>query len=167
MSWPAAVLITGVSGNLGAKLAAPLAGRTRLVLLDHQPRDGIHRTDLSRWGDWIEHFRSVEAVVHLAGDPVAYLAQRLRAPGDRLPEHAGCQPIGIIEILGNQSLSRWDTREAVVSRGRHPGGRGTTVPFHKGRDISPVLLRKIARDIGMTPEEFVSALPGPPQPAEG
>ena len=22
---------------------------------------------------------------------------------------------------------------------RHPDGRGTTVPFHKGRDISPVL----------------------------
>jgi predicted RNA binding protein YcfA (HicA-like mRNA interferase family) len=39
---------------------------------------------------------------------------------------------------------------------RHPDGRGTTVPFHKGRDISPVLLRKIARDIEMTAEEFVS-----------
>ncbi len=38
---------------------------------------------------------------------------------------------------------------------RHPDGRGTTVPFHKGRDISPVLLRKIARDIGMSAEEFV------------
>jgi len=40
---------------------------------------------------------------------------------------------------------------------RHGDGRGTTVPFHKGRDISPVLLRKIARDIGMTAEEFVSS----------
>ncbi len=38
---------------------------------------------------------------------------------------------------------------------RHADGRGTTVPFHKGRDISPVLLRKIARDIDMTAEEFV------------
>jgi HicA toxin of bacterial toxin-antitoxin, len=38
---------------------------------------------------------------------------------------------------------------------RHPEGRGTTVPFHKGRDISPVLLRKIARDIGMSAEEVV------------
>ena len=38
---------------------------------------------------------------------------------------------------------------------RHADGRGTTVPFHKGRDISPVLLRKIARDIGMTAEELV------------
>jgi predicted RNA binding protein YcfA (HicA-like mRNA interferase family) len=39
---------------------------------------------------------------------------------------------------------------------RHADGRGTTVPFHKGRDISPVLLRKIARDIGMKAEEFVA-----------
>jgi predicted RNA binding protein YcfA (HicA-like mRNA interferase family) len=24
---------------------------------------------------------------------------------------------------------------------RHPDGRSTTVPFHRGRDISPILLR--------------------------
>ena len=33
---------------------------------------------------------------------------------------------------------------------RHADGRTTTVPFHKGHDISPTLLRKIASDIGMT-----------------
>ncbi|MGD0413123.1 MAG: type II toxin-antitoxin system HicA family toxin [Verrucomicrobiota bacterium] len=38
---------------------------------------------------------------------------------------------------------------------RHPDGRGTTVPFHSGRDISPFLLRQIARDIGMTIQDFV------------
>ena len=38
---------------------------------------------------------------------------------------------------------------------RHPDGRGTTVPFHGSRDISPTLLRKIARDIGMAVEEFL------------
>lgn len=38
---------------------------------------------------------------------------------------------------------------------RHPDGRGTTVPFHAGRDISPTLLRKIARDIGLTVEELL------------
>ncbi len=41
---------------------------------------------------------------------------------------------------------------------RHLDGRGTTVPFHKGRDISPALLRKIARDIGMSVEELVAAI---------
>ena len=40
---------------------------------------------------------------------------------------------------------------------RHPDGRGTTVPFHKGRDISPTLLRKIASDIGLSVEEMLNA----------
>ena len=38
---------------------------------------------------------------------------------------------------------------------RHPDGRGTTVPFHAGRDISPILLKKIAKDIRLTVEEFL------------
>jgi predicted RNA binding protein YcfA (HicA-like mRNA interferase family) len=38
---------------------------------------------------------------------------------------------------------------------RHAGGRTTTVPFHAGRDISPVLLRQIARDIGLTVSELL------------
>ena len=38
---------------------------------------------------------------------------------------------------------------------RHADGRGTTVPFHPGRDISPTLLRKIAADIGITVEELL------------
>jgi predicted RNA binding protein YcfA (HicA-like mRNA interferase family) len=38
---------------------------------------------------------------------------------------------------------------------RHPDGRGTTVPCHPGREISPILLRQIARDIGLTIEEFL------------
>ncbi len=50
--------------------------------------------------------------------------------------------------------------EEVRQRGshrqyRHPDGRGTTLPFHSGRDISPTLLRKIARDIGVTVEELL------------
>ncbi|MBT3178547.1 MAG: type II toxin-antitoxin system HicA family toxin [Desulfobacula sp.] len=38
---------------------------------------------------------------------------------------------------------------------RHIDGRNTTVPFHSGRDISPILLRQICRDIGLTVEEFI------------
>jgi predicted RNA binding protein YcfA (HicA-like mRNA interferase family) len=38
---------------------------------------------------------------------------------------------------------------------RHADGRGTTVPFHAGRDISPTLLRQIAKDIGLTMQEFL------------
>lgn len=39
---------------------------------------------------------------------------------------------------------------------RHPDGRCTTVPFHGSRDISPTLLRKIARDIRLTIEELLA-----------
>lgn len=48
----------------------------------------------------------------------------------------------------------------VRQRGSHPqyrraDGRSTTVPFHGNRDISPTLLRRIARDIGLTVEELL------------
>lgn len=38
---------------------------------------------------------------------------------------------------------------------RHSDGRSTTVPMHKGRDISPVLLKVIAKDIGLNIQEFL------------
>ncbi len=38
---------------------------------------------------------------------------------------------------------------------RHSDGRTTTVPLHPGRDISPILLRQIAKDIGLTVEELL------------
>ena len=40
---------------------------------------------------------------------------------------------------------------------RHGDGRGTTIPFHKGRDISPRLLRQIASDIELTVEELLES----------
>ena len=39
---------------------------------------------------------------------------------------------------------------------RHVDGRGTTVPFHQGRDISPTLLRQIAKDLGSSVEDFLA-----------
>ena len=38
---------------------------------------------------------------------------------------------------------------------RHSDGRCTTVPFHQGRDLSPILLRQIAKDIDLTIDEFL------------
>jgi predicted RNA binding protein YcfA (HicA-like mRNA interferase family) len=38
---------------------------------------------------------------------------------------------------------------------RHPDGRATTVPFHSHRDISPLLLRQIAKDVGLTVEALL------------
>jgi predicted RNA binding protein YcfA (HicA-like mRNA interferase family) len=48
----------------------------------------------------------------------------------------------------------------VRQRGSHKqfrdeAGRNTTVPFHSGRDISPALLRQIAKDVGLALDEFL------------
>ncbi len=40
---------------------------------------------------------------------------------------------------------------------RHSDGRCTTVPFHAGRDVSPILLRQIAKDVGLTVDELLNA----------
>ena len=56
------------------------------------------------------------------------------------------QRLGFVEVRQRGSHKQY----------RHEDGRCTTVPFHKGRDISPILLRQIAKDIGLTAEELVS-----------
>ncbi len=50
--------------------------------------------------------------------------------------------------------------EEVRQRGshkqyRHADGRCTTIPYHPGRDISPILLKKIAKDINVTVAELL------------
>ena len=42
-------------------------------------------------------------------------------------------------------------------RFRHADGRVTTVPFHGARDISPRLLRQIARDVGLSVNDLLGA----------
>ena len=62
-------------------------------------------------------------------------------------EVAAClERLGFVEVRQRGSHRQY----------RHGDGRGTTVPFHAGRDISPTLLRKIARDIGITVEELLA-----------
>ncbi|HTV62210.1 MAG TPA: type II toxin-antitoxin system HicA family toxin [Verrucomicrobiae bacterium] len=39
---------------------------------------------------------------------------------------------------------------------RHPDGRCTTVPNHSGRDVSPIILRQIIKDIGSNVDDFLS-----------
>jgi uronate dehydrogenase len=69
----ARVLITGAAGNLGRKLAEHLAPRCALTLLDRVASPRVIAADLSVWSDdWVRHFKSVDSVVHLAGNPAAY-----------------------------------------------------------------------------------------------
>ena len=38
---------------------------------------------------------------------------------------------------------------------RHANGRSTTVPFRAGLDLSPILLRQIAKVIGLTVDDLL------------
>ena len=61
--------------------------------------------------------------------------------------------VAILERLGfHEARQRGSHRQY-----RHPDGRATTVPFHGTRDISPILLRQIARDVGLSIEKFLEA----------
>jgi predicted RNA binding protein YcfA (HicA-like mRNA interferase family) len=57
------------------------------------------------------------------------------------------QKLGFVEVRQRGSHKQF----------RHSDGRHTTVPFHSGRDISPILLRQIARDIHLTIEELIGS----------
>jgi predicted RNA binding protein YcfA (HicA-like mRNA interferase family) len=57
----------------------------------------------------------------------------------------------LLEMLGFVEVRQRGSHKQF----RHSDGRCTTVPFHLGRDISPILLRQIAKDIGMTVDEFL------------
>lgn len=70
-----------------------------------------------------------------------------------LPEYVGDIPVlkprevaAILERLGFMEVRQRGSHKQF----RHPDGRTTTLPFHPGRDISPVLLRQLAKDIGLS-----------------
>jgi predicted RNA binding protein YcfA (HicA-like mRNA interferase family) len=58
----------------------------------------------------------------------------------------------ILETLGFVEVRQRGSHKQY----RHADGRCTTVPFHVGRDISPILLKQIAKDISLTVEELLS-----------
>jgi len=59
--------------------------------------------------------------------------------------------VAILEKLGFVEVRQRGSHKQY----RHTDGRRTTVPFHGSRDISPLLLRQIAKDIGLTVEELI------------
>jgi predicted RNA binding protein YcfA (HicA-like mRNA interferase family) len=61
--------------------------------------------------------------------------------------------VALLEALGFNEIRQRGSHKQF----RHPDGRCTTVPFHAGRDVSPILLRQIAKDIGLTVQELLGA----------
>jgi predicted RNA binding protein YcfA (HicA-like mRNA interferase family) len=71
--------------------------------------------------------------------------------GKKYPILKSKEVIAILEVLGFSAVRQRGSHKQF----RHPDGRCTTVPLHPGRDISPILLRQIAKDIGLTIDEFM------------
>lgn len=71
----------------------------------------------------------------------------------KLPILKPAEVVTRLVSLGFEEIRQNGVAQAVPSR----GWRCTTVPFHKGRDVSPILLRQITRDIQITAEELVDA----------
>jgi len=69
----------------------------------------------------------------------------------RLPVLKPTELVRLLERLGFSEVSQRGSHKKF----RHSDGRITTVPIHKGRDISPILLRKIAADIHLTADELL------------
>ncbi len=67
------------------------------------------------------------------------------------------KPKEIISLLNR--LGFYEVRQKGSHKQfRHSDGRVTTVPFHAGRDTSPILLKQIIKDIGLTIEEFLRSM---------
>jgi len=70
------------------------------------------------------------------------MAPRLRISGKEL--------VGVLEKEGFVAV-RWRGSHCML---RHPDGRRTVVPVHRGETIGPGLLSKILRDTALTRENL-------------
>lgn len=64
------------------------------------------------------------------------------------------KPTEVVAILDKLGFSEIRQRGSH-KQFRNAAGRATTVPFHQGRHISPILLHQIARDIGLALDELL------------
>ncbi len=62
------------------------------------------------------------------------------------PEHM----IKILKYLGFEIIRQKGSHIYF----KHPDGRSTVVPYHRGEDLGRGLIRKILRDIDVAPEKY-------------
>ncbi|GMU69711.1 MAG: hypothetical protein AMXMBFR37_20430 [Steroidobacteraceae bacterium] len=70
----------------------------------------------------------------------------------RVPPLKPDEVIAILKRLGFVEVRQRGSHKQY----RSPDGRNTTVPYHRGRDVSPILVRRIAADAGLTADEFLA-----------
>jgi len=71
--------------------------------------------------------------------------------GGSLPVLKPKEVIAVLEKLGFNMVRQRGSHQQF----RHPDGRATTVPVHGSRDLSPILLRQICKDIRLSTEQFI------------
>ncbi|MCX7735362.1 MAG: type II toxin-antitoxin system HicA family toxin [Candidatus Kapabacteria bacterium] len=71
-----------------------------------------------------------------------------------MPKYPILKPNEIIKILNNFGFIEI-RQKGSHKQFKHPDGRVTTIPFHQGRDISPILLKQILKDIKIDLKEFL------------
>jgi len=71
--------------------------------------------------------------------------------GPKLPVLKPREVTQILKAFGFEEVRQRGSHKQY----RHSDGRCTTVPYHPGRDISPILLSQIAKDINMTVAELL------------
>ena len=71
---------------------------------------------------------------------------------DQVPPVPVREVITILAALGFEDVRQRGSHKQF----RHAVARATTVPVPGRRDLSPILLRPVARDVGLTVHEFVS-----------
>jgi predicted RNA binding protein YcfA (HicA-like mRNA interferase family) len=72
----------------------------------------------------------------------------------RLPSLSSEQVVKALGKAGFQVLRRKGSHVYL----RHPDGRATVVPLHKGEPLGRGLLRKIIKDVDIDREEFLKLL---------
>lgn len=70
-----------------------------------------------------------------------------------MPKYPILKPIDLIKILHYLGFEQTRQKCSHIIF-KHKDGRSTTVPFHKGRDLSPLLLKQILKEISVDLEEF-------------
>ena len=64
------------------------------------------------------------------------------------------KPTELVRILQRLGFERIRQKGSHLYL-RHPDGRATVVPIHKGEDIPPGLFRSILQDIELSRDEFL------------
>ena len=70
-----------------------------------------------------------------------------------MPKLSPISSRNLIKILNKLGFKKI-RQEGSHARFIHPDGRKTTIPIHSGENIHRGLLRKILKDINISPEQF-------------